>query len=143
MESKSKLTFKKIVKKHARELAFEWLIQKKESHSKMMNLSYSSLEMQEYLKDKNITVFQAKILFKVRTRMEHFGENFKGGAPTRPCPVCKASTDTQSHSFQCSVINENIVVDGKYLDIFNFKVDKKVANTVENIVKFRENYMEK
>ena len=108
----------------------------------MMNLDYSSLEMQEYLKDKNISVPQAKTLFKVRTRMEQFGENFKGGRPTKPCPICEASTDTQSHSFQCNVINENITVDGKYLDIFNFKVDKKVAKTIENIVKFRENYME-
>ena len=32
MEGKSKLTFKKIVKKHARELAFELLMKKKESH---------------------------------------------------------------------------------------------------------------
>ena len=75
--------------------------------------------------------------------MEHFGENFKGGQPTKPCPVCEASTDTQNHSFQCKVINENITVEGKYLDIFNPKVDKKMANTLENIVKFRENYMEK
>ena len=52
--------------------------------------------------------------------MEHFGENVKARRPTKPCPA-----------------------DGKYLDIFNFKVDMKVANTVENIVTFRENYMEK
>ena len=32
MEGKSKLTFKKIVKNHARELAFELLMKKKESH---------------------------------------------------------------------------------------------------------------
>ena len=63
--------------------------------------------------------------------MEHFGENFKGGGPTKPCPVCEASTDTQSHKFQCSVLNENIAVDGKYL-----------AKTVKKVVKLRENYME-
>ena len=140
--SRSKLTFKNIVKIQARELAFDWLMKKKESHTKMTNLSYSTLEMQEYFKDSKITVVQAKILFRVRTRMEQFGENFKGGRDTKPCPVCEASKDTHSHSFQCSVIKENIEVNGNYLEIFNFKVGKKLATTVENIVKFRENYKE-
>ena len=36
--------------------------------------SYSTLEMQEYFKDSKITVVQAKILFRVRTRMENFVE---------------------------------------------------------------------
>ena len=140
--SRSKPTFKKMVKIQARELAFDWLMKKKESHTKMTNLSYPTLEMQEYLKDNKITVSQAKILFRVRTRMEQFGENFKGGRDTKPCPVCEASKDTQSHSFQCSVIQDNIEVNGNYLEIFNFKVGKKLATTVENIVKFRENYKE-
>ena len=45
MEGKSKLAFKKIVKELARELALKQLIKKKESHTKMMNLSYPALEM--------------------------------------------------------------------------------------------------
>ena len=40
------------------------------------------------------------------------------------------------------MIKENIEVNGNYLEIFNFKVGKKLATTVENIVKFRENYKE-
>ena len=64
----------------------------------MNNLSYSTLEMQDYLKNKEISTAQAKILFRVRTRMEKFGENFKGGKQTKPCPVCKESIDTQSQA---------------------------------------------
>ena len=91
--------------------------------------------MQGYFKDSKITVIQAKILFRLTTRMENFGENFKGGRETKPCPLCDESKDTQSHSFQCSVLKLNIEVNGNY-------TEKKLANTVENIVKFRENYKE-
>jgi hypothetical protein len=136
IQAKSKLTFKNLVKKRAKEVAFEWLITKKKGHSKMNNLSYSTLEMQDYLKNKEISTAQAKILFRVRTRMEKFGENFK------PCPVCKESMDTQSHSFQCKVISRNILVNGQYEDMFTSKVNKKVAEDIERIVKFREGYQE-
>ena len=68
--SKSKPVFKNLVKKQARLLALEQLLKKKEGHSKMMNLSYTKLDMQEYLKDPKISSNQAKTLFRLRTRME-------------------------------------------------------------------------
>ena len=142
ISSKSKLTFKNIVKKQTKELAFLKLMLTKEGHSKMTNLEYSTLEMQEYLKDKRISTSQAKIIFKFRTRMENFSENFKGGKSTKPCPLCGISEDTQSHSFHCKIINENIKVEGTLKDIFMPTVEKRVATTIENIVKFRENYQE-
>ena len=99
--------------------------------------------MQDYLKNKDITTKQAKILFKVRTRMENFGENFKAGKPTKPCPVCDESEDTQNHSYQCKVVSRNIIIDGKYEELFTKKIDKNVAGDIERIVKFREGYLEK
>ena len=74
--------------------------------------------MQEYLKDKRISTSQAKMIFKFRTRTENLSENFKGGKSTKPCPLCGVSEDTQSHSFQCKIINENIKVEGTLMDIF-------------------------
>ena len=75
--------------------------------------------------------------------MERYGESFKGGKPTRPCLVCQESTDTQSHSFQCKVVRENVTVNGNYIEIFSTKGDKKLAESIiENIAKFREGYME-
>ena len=98
--------------------------------------------MQEYMRDPEISTNQAKTVFRIRTRMERYGENFKGGQPTKPCPLCQESKDTQSHSFECRVISENITVNGNYTEIFSPKMDKKLAETAENIVKFREGYME-
>ena len=33
---------------------------------------------------------------------------------------------------------ENVTVNGKYMKIFSSKVDKKLAESIENIAKFRE-----
>ena len=142
IKKKSKSSFKILVKNQMREVALVNLLEKKESHSKMMSVNYSSLMMQAYLKDPEVTATQAQTMFKFKTRMEKFSENFKGGRPTKPCPLCKASPDTQAHSFQCKVIQENIVINGTLLDVFSQSNNKPVAETLENIVKFRENYLE-
>ena len=44
---KSKWSFKALVKKQAREVAIETLIDKKETHSRMEDLEYSELSMQK------------------------------------------------------------------------------------------------
>ena len=89
----------------------------KDGHSKIIKLDYSSLEMQQYLKNQQITPTQAKVIFKFRTRMVNLSENFKGGKPTKERTVCNTSTDTQNHSFQCPKIN-NLKIEGRIDDIF-------------------------
>ena len=49
IKSKSKLSFKRLVKEQARELALEKLNNLKENHSKMNKLFYVDLEIQRYL----------------------------------------------------------------------------------------------
>ena len=145
MKNKSKSSFKTIVKKQARKLALHTLILEKERHSKMENLNYKNLEMQDYSKDQTINVNQARTLFRFRTRMARFWGNFKGGRPPQKCPVCSEvmSIDTQSHSFQCEVLGASININGNYENIFEAKVTQTVARTVENIEKFRQPYLEK
>ena len=79
IKSKTKSSFKTFVKQKAKEVAAETLKQIKETHSKMDNLKYSDLDMQMYLMDDAITTSQARALFRFRTRMARFWENFKGG----------------------------------------------------------------
>ena len=99
--------------------------------------------MQDYLKDFKITSSQAKVVFGFRTRMSKYSENYKGGKPTTVCPVCKDYPDTQMHSFQCQVLRENLKMEGNYVDIFSPKIERSLAETLERILKMRENYMEK
>ena len=78
IKSKSKSSFRAIVKKKTREFASITLTKKREKHSKMDNLTYGDLEMQGYLKNEKIRVNQARSIFRFRTRMARFWENFKG-----------------------------------------------------------------
>ena len=76
MKAKSKMSFKKYVKTKALEYEFSRLMGVKQSHSKMDNLSYSKLEIQEYFKLENMSTNGAKTLFQYRTRMAKYGANF-------------------------------------------------------------------
>jgi hypothetical protein len=40
------------------------------------------MEIQEYLMDKQVTTSQSKAIFKFKTRMANFSENFKSGEKT-------------------------------------------------------------
>ena len=145
IKAKSKLSFKNMMKNVTREVAFETLIKKKEKHSKMDNLTYADLEMQSYLKDEKIRVDQARTIFRLRTRMARYWENFKGGRPPDPCPVCKEaqSVDTQPHSFLCEATALNVKINGNYSNIFGTRIDEMTAKTAENIEKFRAQFLEK
>ena len=139
--SMSKYKFKKIIKSKSREVAFEKLLERKEKHSKMGHLAYGELCMQNYLKSKNISVGQAQLLFKSRTRMTFYWENYKHGKMEQKCPLCKDQIDTQTHSFNCNIVIGNIQINGQFKDIFRNNIDSQIAETIENIENFRENYL--
>jgi hypothetical protein len=109
----------------------------------MDSLFCVDLEMQDYLKDRRLKTSMAKAVFKFKTRMANFSENFKEGGQTKPCPLCKDShaLDTQMHSLLCKVIVTNIEIESSYEEIFDSKVEVMAAKTVENILKFREEFL--
>ena len=74
-------------------------IARKKGHSKLKNISYTELKMQDYLMNGNIKMEEAINIFKFRTHMADFGENFKSGAEAVICPLCLDHIDSQSNSF--------------------------------------------
>ena len=68
-----------MVKTRAKEYALELLLKKQESHSKMENLSYTDIKIQDYFNSDQMNNEQKRMLFKFRTRKERFGENFRAG----------------------------------------------------------------
>ena len=116
IEALSTFQFKSLVKKRARKFELRRLLEIKEvkSKSKMKNLNYSDLKLQDYLLLKTNNISEAKALFKFRLRMAPFGENFRGGQKTIPCPLCNSHPDGQSESFQCIQLKKVINVKGDY-----------------------------
>ena len=140
LKRQSKNSFKRRLKAKTKEVTLQYLLKLKEGHSKMSNLEYDELKMQEYLKDPKINVAEAQNIFRFRTRSAQFKENYKSMYNTQTCPLCQSCLDTQKHSFQCAEIIENVKINGTYEEIFGQKIKQEVSKTVFEIFKFREKY---
>ena len=139
IKGKSKNSFKRIVKIKAREFELSQLLKKKQKHSKMASLNYGKLEMQEYLKLNNINSSMAKILFKYRTRMANYGENFRAGNGLTVCPMCSLHLDSQVMAYNnCPVIKREVTISGNYNDIFKKTIPNEVVKTLYHIELVRE-----
>ena len=100
--------------------------------------------MQDYMKSANIKMQEALTLFKFRTRMADFGENFRAGATEVLCPLCsKKELDNQSHSFQCKNILNEIIVKGNLEEIYSGIISGETAKTATRIVNIRKKLLEK
>ena len=75
LESKTQISFKNLVKARIKEFALDMLNESKYEHSKMDNLLFTELKIQEYLVAENISVEQKRNIFHFRTRMATFSEN--------------------------------------------------------------------
>ena len=140
LQSKSKYVFKNLVKSKVKCFELKKLLEEKATKSKLKDLEYTELKIQEYLHLKSITKEQAVVLFKFRTRMCPFEDNFKGGKLTTLCPFCKGHIDSQSESFTCTKMKEMITIEGNYSDIFGDHFQNDVIKTLQSIFNFREEY---
>ena len=122
------------------ECTLEYLLKLKEKHTKMENLEYSELKMQSYLKDPDISVAEARNLYRYRTRSAKYKENMKSSYTTTSlaCLVCFVQPDTQQHSLQCPEIKAKVKVEGIYKDIFEEDIPSDISKTLLRISKFRE-----
>ena len=123
----SKYSFKKLGMKKRREFEFDRFLKIKASKSKMKNLLYTCLEIQDYLLLKDMNTSQAKALFKFRLRMAPFGENFRGG-------------NDKEESFSCPKMKKIINIKGNYKQVFGWKFTQEFIKTIQSIFEFREEY---
>ena len=100
MRLKSADSFKRLVRIKTQEYTLNFLLEKKESYTKMDNLRYNKLKLQKYLKDPKIPVAEAKNLYRYRTRSAKYKENMKTSYQSTPCPFCFVQPDSQTHSVQ-------------------------------------------
>ena len=70
--------------------------------------------------------------------MAKFGENFRGGARSIPCPLCNTHLDKQEMSFDCPSIRKEIDVKGNISDIYEEEIDTDTIQTILKIANFRK-----
>ena len=127
----SKYKFKKILEETIGKKAFEYLIKKKDMHSKVEHINFEKLELQKYLKANSTLDNEEKyLLFKFRTRMMQMKTNYRNNFTELKCKLGCKEEDEQSHLFQCDVLINNCEnlannVTVEYEDIFSTEISKQ------------------
>ena len=133
----SKENFKKTIKERAKLCAYRDLVSKKETYSKLRNLEYDELKIQEYLINSEFSHEEKKMIFQYRTRMAKFEDNFKAGRLTTLCPLCSAHSDSQFMILQCPIIyaelqkNMGITLIESIEDIFTSNISRNTVNILK------------
>ena len=107
----------------------------------MDNLQYDEVKCSDYLKFSHISTDEAKLLFKLRTRMYAVKNNFKGRyLNDLNCRLCSEnSLENQEHLLECSILKNCIPelsenTDIKYHHIFGNLTEMKAAAKLFTIV---------
>ena len=143
IKSKSKQAFKNLVKSKVKSYALRILKTKQQKHSKMSNLQYSSLDIQSYFTSSQLKQEDKRTIFRYRVKMARYGENFRGGANSFPCPLCKTHLDNQEMSFTCPIIKKEIDIKGNSSDIYKENIHQDSIETILKISSFRKRNLEK
>ena len=105
----------------------------------MDGIYYNEIKMQNYMKSPHIKVNQKRTIFRWRTRMEAFGENFRGGREFVMCPLCGTHRDNQQMSLQCTSVTKEINVEHSLDDILKDNTSQETVNLIEKKTKYRKN----
>ena len=93
--------FKKLAKQKASEAAFEYLTKKKNSQSKIKDLQYSHLEIQEYLLEGNENTEISKLIYKCRGKTLDIKTHKSWKYEDKLCVGCKTNVETENELLSC------------------------------------------
>ena len=136
-----KSSFTKLVKENIVEYSFNGLLEMKASHSKLDNLEYDELTRQPYIEDEDITTTMAQNIFKYRTRMLKFKDNFKGTEISTECPLCEKHVDSQHEVENCKKLSESIDNLEECKKLYNESNNIVASKILEKVVKYRESFL--
>ena len=139
--------FKRKVKEACQNFSFKKLLSMKEKHKKGSNLQFKTLEISSYLTTNKLNVREAKLLFKIRSRMLDVRNNYKGKympqcrnglteTEVLICQLCKGESDTQEHVLLCPQLLHTR--DTNYGDLFSDNLNTVVAALAEYSKLWRE-----
>ena len=141
----SNMKFKNIVKQKTEEAGFKYLLIEKNKQTKIADLNYENLEMQEYLNDGNRNTRISKLIFKARGRNLNIKMHKKWKYSDAICVGCGKNDETENELLLCAGLgdrNENEEL--TYSWLFDSSVTKmvKVAIEIEKRLKRRKVLLE-
>ena len=131
IKSYSKSEYKVIIKELITKAAFKYYLKKKETHSKLDEISYSELKLQSYLKDKGFSKEERELMVSLRSRCHRSKVNFrKLHKNDLLCRYGCQSPESQIHIFtQCKTLRAQITIPAipEYTHIFKDVFKQKQA----------------
>ena len=103
-----------------------------------MYRSYESIRLQNYFTRTALSNDRKKMIFKFRTRMSDFGENYKRGGDQAYCPMCGDHPDKQELSYLCKVIQNRVNIKGSFDVTYGENVTIETVELLEKIMEIRE-----
>ena len=111
--------FKEKVKEHVKRSALEYLQNLQQTHSKSRSLTYTKLDLQDYLKaDSDMKIREKAFTFYLRSRMIDLKCNFKSIHTDLKCRLCGKHEENQEGLLICEVLREQSDTTADYSDIF-------------------------
>ena len=110
IKNMKKEKFMKIVKEKNSGKIFERLLEMKSNHSKVKEIEYKEIAMQDYLKSskESISKKQAWLIFRLRCRVTSVKMNMKSKYEELNCRACNLEEESQSQILQCKQLNEGV-----------------------------------
>ena len=142
IERMSKLTFKKLVKEKTKKAAFIYLIEEKKKQSKITDVKYERLEMQEYLMEGNKNTKLSKLIFKARGRTLAIKTHKKWKFDDNICVGCEDKMETENEFLTCRGLGD--VENVSYEMVFGESVEDmiKLAKVIRQRLKAREKILD-
>ena len=140
LKSLSKFKIKAVVKEKVTKYAFNFLTNKLLTSSKLSKLRYCELELQDYFTHHKVTAEEMRIVFRFRTRMLTFGENFRGNNFGRLCPLCNKHIDCQDTLNDCQVIRNKFKDDfsGCIRNLYSTYQTTEAIKMLSEVINYRE-----
>ena len=146
----SEFKFKKMVKQKTMIAAFKYLIEQKNKpgkHTKIKNIEYKQLGIQEYLLEGNFNTELSKVIFKMRGKTLEIKDHKKWKYDDNLCVGCSTNIETENELLSCPGYcekDEEIYENLSYNVVFGDSVTEmvRVAKEIRKRLKVREKLME-
>ena len=141
-----------MVREKVKEAALKFLNDIKKRHSKVKNISYSSLQPQEYIKSEIFSNEELETLFALRSKMTRLKGHFTGPHPNKDDILCSHGCDaveTIEHLLSCKYLVEqmsdsSVLAEAEYRDVFgSVEQQKQIANIYIELLKIKEDISKK
>ena len=107
-----------------------------------MKINYNKFQIQNYIKSKDVTTDDARLVFKFRTHMLNFANNYGHLNEDKACPLCKNHEDDQDTLEECKYLTDKLKDIKNTKQIYEEEIPLDAISILKRIMKCRKMAMD-